>query len=86
MLIYMSKRLQVLIPDDEYIILKKQAKNARTSLGEWVRSALRRISDSESLKSESDKIRALKIASKYCSPVDDVETMKRQITEGYLKE
>ena len=82
---YMSKRLQVLFPDDEYAKLKRHARAAKLSLGEWVRSALRRIRDDESARSPEDKLRALKSALSHAAPVDEVAEMERQIESGYLK-
>ena len=81
----MSKRLQVIFPEDEYNKLKRHAKHARVSLGEWVISALRRISDSESSKSPEEKLRAIRKVSAYLAPVDDTATLKKQIQSGYLK-
>jgi len=81
----MSKRLQVLFSEDEYAKIKRHAKQSRLSLGEWVRGALRRITDAESSQSPDDKLRVLEHAMTYGAPVDDVETMKKQIESGYLK-
>ena len=41
----MSHRLQVLIPDDLDLQLRKAARRNRVSKGEWVRRALRRSVD-----------------------------------------
>ncbi len=38
----MSKRLQVLLPEEEFEALKALAKKCKTTVGEWVRRALRR--------------------------------------------
>ena len=81
----MSKRLQVLFPEDEYAKLKRHARHARVSLGEWVRNALRRITDEESARSPEEKLRILRKAAVCNAPVDDVQTIKEQIENSYLK-
>ena len=81
----MSKRLQVLIPEEEYKKLKQHAKLERLTLGAWVRSALRRITESESARSPEEKLKAVKHALKIGAPTDNIDDMKKQIESGYLK-
>jgi hypothetical protein len=80
----MSKRLQVIIDEKEYSLLKRHAQAASLSLGAWVRMALRRVIDTESVKSKDEKLKALKTASTINAPVDDLETMNQEIGSGYL--
>jgi hypothetical protein len=82
----MSKRMQVLFPDDEYRKLKLHAKRARLTLGEWVRTSLRRITDHESSSLPEDKLRIIDHASTFSAPQDSVEDLKEQIKSGYLKQ
>ncbi len=81
----MSKRLQVLFPDDEYNTLRKHAKNSRLSLGEWVRSALRRVTDDQSSKSIEQKLRVLGQSSQLEAPITDPPQLKSEILRGYSK-
>ena len=80
----MSKRLQVLFSEEEYKNLKQHAKQGRATLGEWVRSALRRITDGESSRSPDEKLKILRRAMTYSAPTSDVEKMKEEIEKGYL--
>jgi len=81
----MSKRLQVLFPNDEYAELKRRARKARQSLGEWVRSALRRVADSESAKQPEEKMRFIGKAFDEAAPIAEIDELERQIESGYLK-
>jgi hypothetical protein len=81
----MSKRLQVILPDDEYNKIKRNARHAKQNLASWVRNALRRISDSEPNSSEEEKLRILKKALTISAPIDDISVIKEQIQQGYLK-
>lgn len=81
----MSKRLQVLLPDDEYSKFKQKARQAKVSLGEWVRSALRRVSDGESVHSIDARLALIRHGYSLEGPTDDIETIEKQIFSGYLK-
>jgi len=73
------------MPDSEYLQLKKHAKQARIPLGQWVRNALRRITEGESAKSMGDKLNIIERASEVQAPIDDPKTIKAQILSGYNK-
>jgi hypothetical protein len=82
----MSKRLQVLVPDDEYRKFQRQARQAKVSLGEWVRSVLRRVNDSESDHSIEDRLELIREAFTHQGPASDLEQMNAEIERGYLKQ
>lgn len=81
----MSKRLQVLFDESEYQKIKRHARQAKLSLGGWVRQALRRVTDQESGRSVSDKISAINAAARHSAPINDIEVINQQIASGYLK-
>lgn len=81
----MSNRLQVLFSPDEYRKLKQHAKRARMTLGEWVRSALRRVTESDSARSPDEKLRAVRKALTFGAPVGTLKEMEDEIERSYLK-
>ncbi len=84
-LTHMSKRLQVLFSEDEYQKLKRHARQARQTLGEWVRCALRRVTDQESIQSPEQRLKVLRHASSFEAPVSSIEEMEKEIESGYLE-
>jgi|GEM_PF-5692383 len=72
----MSKRVQFLIPENECAVLKRHAKSANMSIGAWVRTALRRISDTESGRPVEDKLQAIERGFRYREPVSSISEMK----------
>ncbi len=84
MLISMSKRLQVLVEPREYLVFKKTARILGLSLGEWVRQALRKSTESIPTKDPSQKLRAIRKASEYQFPSGDIEKILAEVEEGYL--
>ena len=72
----MSYRLQVLIPEEMDAVLRKAAKRARVSKGEWVRraieAALRRSREDQAV----DRLAALG------APTADIDRMLGEIEKG----
>lgn len=79
----MSKRLQVILPDDEFETLKSIAKSQKTTLAEWVRQALYRAAQERPKLTADERIRALRSVSKHAFPAPSIEQMNREIEEGY---
>ena len=79
----MSKRLQVILTDEEMALIKTTAKGHRLSVGEWVRRLLRRAAREEQVGSADGKIRAVRRALTFNFPTADIDQMNREITEGY---
>lgn len=69
----MSKRLQVLVPDDEMESIPRQAQQQSLTVGEYVRRALREVA----------KLAAIRKAATFSFPVTEVEEMNREINRGY---
>ncbi len=80
----MSKRLQVLVPDEEMEAIQRQAENERLSVGAYVRRALREAESRRPTRSVPAKLAVMAEAAKYSYPTADVEEMNREIARGYL--
>jgi Ribbon-helix-helix protein, copG family len=72
----MSKRLQVLIPDEMDPALQKAAKRARVSKGEWVRRAIE-----QALRQDREGLRggAVERLAQIGAPTADIEDMLAEI-------
>jgi len=77
----MSKRLQVLLDEDEYSSIREAAYSQGMTVSEWVRQALRRARDDQPGTAEA-KLRAIADASRHSFPTADIETMLTEIEAG----
>ena len=79
----MSKRLQVLLPNEEMEAIQRMAKIENLNVGEYVRRTLR---DAESLrpaKSATAKLGSIREAVHYAFRTADIDDMNREIEQGY---
>jgi hypothetical protein len=81
----MSKRLQVILSDDEYEELRLVSSSAGVTVSEWVRQALRKVRRDQSLLETDGKIEAVRSAAKHEFPTADIDTMLGEIEDGYLR-
>jgi len=79
----MSKRLQVLLTDQEMLDIKRLAKRERLAVAEWVRRALREACAGRHVKPET-KLKAVRRAAEYSFPAADIQQMLRE-TESALE-
>jgi hypothetical protein len=79
----MSKRLQVLLPDQEMSDIQRLAKGERLTVGEWVRRALREARAGRPVVEPGTKLKAVRRAAKYSFPTADIPQMLREIERGY---
>ena len=79
----MSKRLQVLLDEEEYLEFQVVARRQRVTLAEWVRQALRKARDDHPGTVEA-KLRAIADASRHQFPTADIDVMLREIERGQL--
>jgi hypothetical protein len=79
----MSKRLQVLLPDQEMLDIQRLAKRERLTVGEWVRRALREARSARPASEPEAKLRSVRRAAKYSFPSADIEQMLAEIERGY---
>ena len=79
----MSKRLQVLLSDQEMSEIKRLAKRERLTVGEWVRRALREARSTRPAVEPEAKLKSIRQAAQYSFPTADVEQMLSEIERGY---
>ena len=77
----MSKRLQVLLDEEEYKEIQGVARRHRVTLAEWVRQALRQARSDHPGVVEA-KLRVIADASRHEFPAADIEVMLREIEAG----
>ena len=79
----MSKRLQVLLPDQELAEIQRLASRERLTVGEWVRRTLREARASKSSSDPDTKLRAVRRGAELSFPTADIEQMLDEIERGY---
>ncbi len=79
----MSKRLQVLVPDDELEAFRAAARAEHLTLSDWVRQALRDVAAERSTAKPDERIEAIRRAATHAFPAPDVEQMLAEIEAGY---
>jgi len=79
----MSKRLQVLLADQEMSDIQLLAKRDRLTVGEWVRRTLREARTRQSVREPEAKLKSVRRATAYSFPTADIDQMLREIEQGY---
>jgi hypothetical protein len=79
----MSKRLQVLLEDDELRDLRRVARANRMTVAEWVRQTLRAARRREPLGDAARKLAAIRAAAGHEFPTSDIDEMLADIERGY---
>ena len=82
----MSKRLQVIIRDEEMRDLRRAAKGQQLTVSEWVRQALRSARRREPGTEAGKKLDAVRAAARHSFPTGDIERMLAEIERGYLSD
>ena len=82
----MSKRLQVLLKDPEYLEIQEAARSRDMSVAEWVRQALSLVRRSEPSGSLGKKLDAIRTAARHAYPTADIDRMLAEIERGYSAE
>ena len=84
----MSKRLQVLLADEEMSDIQILAQREHLTVGEWVRRTLREARKNKSVKDPETKLKAIRRAVENPSgiPEVDIDQMLREIEQGYLSD
>ena len=78
----MTKRLQILLDEEEYREMQGIARRQRLTLAEWVRRALRRARI-DAPGAVDSKLRVIADASRHSFPTADIEVMLREIALGH---
>ena len=77
----MSKRLQVLFDDQEYLEIRDSARGCRMTVAEWVRHALWRARQDHPATVQV-KLAAVAEAARHEYPTADIDVMLREIESG----
>ena len=80
----MSKRLQVILDEEEMQEIQDIAKRNRTTVAEWVRQALRAARRQEPRGDAERKLKVIREAARYKFPSGDIQQMLAEIEQGYL--
>ncbi len=80
----MSKRLQVLLDDEEMREIRRTARRHRMTVAEWVRQVLRAARRLEPGADAGKKLDAVRAAARHSFPAGDIEQMLSEIESGYL--
>ncbi|GMU67341.1 MAG: hypothetical protein AMXMBFR36_36150 [Acidobacteriota bacterium] len=79
----MSKRLQVLLEEEELREVKRAARLARVSVADWVRDALRAKRQAAPASAPDRKLAVVRAATRHAFPVGEVGAMLAEIESGY---
>ena len=77
----MSKRLQVLFDDAEFLEIREYARRSRMTVAEWVRQALRRARNDHPAAMDA-KLAAVAEAARHEFPTADIDVMLSEIEAG----
>ena len=80
----MSKRLQVILDEEEFRDIQKMAQTKQMTVAEWVRQTLRAARRGESAGDPGRKLQAIQRAARCSFPAGNIETMLEEIEAGYL--
>jgi hypothetical protein len=82
----MTKRLQVLLDDDELRQIQRIAKRERLTTAEWVRQRLREARERDARPDIARKLSAIHRAYQHqpAAPAPDIDQMLEEIEQGYL--
>lgn len=81
----MSKRLQVILSDQEYAEIREAAERQRLTISEWVRRSLARQRAGEPTVHVKRKLEVIRCAAAYKDgPAVDIEQVLAEIERGYL--
>jgi hypothetical protein len=78
-----SKRLQILLEEDELREVRRAAGLARVSVAEWVRAALRAGRQTAPASAPDRKLAVVRAAARHAFPAGEIGTMLAEIEAGY---
>ena len=82
----MSKRLQVVVPDDELHAYEAAAETLGLTLSAWARQSLRRAQQEVASGDVDSKLQSIRAAYAHSFPTAGIETMLGEIEKGYVVE
>lgn len=78
----MSKRLQVLLDEQDFEDLRALADRERVTVAEWVRRALGEAKRRQAAGDPGRKIAAIRAAADHAFPAGDIDSMLAEIARG----
>jgi len=79
----MSKRLQVILEDQELEEIQRIAAAKQMTVADWVRQVLRAARRGEPTSDPGPKLKAIQSASRHSFPTADIDQMLKEIERGY---
>lgn len=79
-----AKRLQVLLDEDEFQVVRDEASRHGMTVSDWVRHALRHTSRREAEGVVEDKLAVIDHALQHEHPTGDIDEVLAEIEQGYL--
>jgi len=79
----MSKRLQVILDDQEFEEIRATARQHGMTVSEWVRRMLQSARRQEATGDVERRLGAVRAAVRHQFPVADIDQMLREIEHGY---
>lgn len=83
-LITMTRRLQILLDDEELAEIQATARRSRQTTSGWVREALRAARRAPEPAVIERKLEVIRAAAQHQAPTADIDEMLAQIERGYL--
>ena len=80
----MSKRLQIVVDDEEVRRFEQCAKAEGLTLSSWARQELRAAEREVSVEDPDRKLAAIRAAYQYAFPAPDIAIMLDEIEQGYV--
>jgi len=80
----MSKRLQVVLDDDEFADLQRAADREHLTLSGWVRRALRDARGNGSTDDIETRLGAVRSAMRHSFPTADIDQMLDEVRQGRM--
>ena len=80
----MSKRLQVLLNEDEFAEIQAVARLQQMTVAAWVRQTLRAGRRDALSRSVHDKLNIIQKSAAYALPTGSIESVLAEIENGYL--
>ncbi len=79
----MTRRLQVLLEDEELTEIRELARRRHQTTAAWVREALRRARDTSTWPETGRKLQVVREAATHAHPAGGIDEMLEQIERGY---
>jgi hypothetical protein len=80
----MSKRLQVILADDEYKEIKELSYSTNKNIAEWVREGLHFFIKFQKPEPKEKRIAKILKYAKYTGPTGNIKSILKEIEKGYL--